>query len=88
VVFPLKSGEREVLITNMKEEEESAFEELYYKRWPIERKYKQVKQKLELENFSGRLVGVLKDRLIGILITDDPFVGKYLYEELDTVRKG
>jgi hypothetical protein len=100
-------------------------------------KYKQMKQKLELENFSGRLVedtkqdfyammtvsnmlaskvregnkkieeekskegqryeyhanvnhavGVLKDRLIGMQITDDPFVGKYLYEELDTVRKG
>jgi hypothetical protein len=137
VVFPLASGEREALITNLGEDEveKEAFPGLYYKRWPIETKYSQVKQKLELENFSGRLVdnirqdfyammtvanmlasalreanrniekegkqkerheelkheyranvnhavGVLKDRLIGILITDDPFVRHYLFEEL------
>jgi hypothetical protein len=33
---------------------------LYYKRWAVETKYKQVKQKLELENFSGRLVDNIK----------------------------
>ncbi|MDR2659665.1 MAG: hypothetical protein LBC27_06730, partial [Spirochaetaceae bacterium] len=98
---------------------------------PIETKYNRIKQKFELENFSGRLadnikqdfyammtvsnmlasslreanrkgekaagtkerkyeyranvnhaVGVLKDRLIGILIADDRFVRKHLYEEL------
>jgi hypothetical protein len=53
VVFPLKSGKREALITNL---EEDAFAELYYKRWPVKTKYDQLKQKLELENFSGRLV--------------------------------
>jgi hypothetical protein len=47
-----------VLITNVGEGEleTAAFPELYYKRWPIETKYNQVKQKFELEHFSGRLV--------------------------------
>ena len=133
IVFQLTSGEREALITNLEEAEmeTAAFPELYYQRWPIETKYNQVKQKLELENFSGRLVdnirqdfyammtvsnlpagslreanekipkgtrkkerryeyranvnhaiGVLKDRLIGIMITDDSLTRKYLYREL------
>jgi hypothetical protein len=133
LVFTLTSGEREALITNLTEGEveDEAFAELYYKRWPIETKYNQLKQKFELENFSGRLVdnvkqdfyammtvsnmlasclreangkikreqakkgnryeyranvnhavGVLKDRLVGILITDDLLTRKYLYREL------
>jgi hypothetical protein len=69
VVFPLKSGEREALITNLEEGEmeEEAFPELYYKRWPIETKYDQVKQKLELENFSGRLVDNIKRDFYAIM---------------------
>jgi hypothetical protein len=132
LVFRLTNREREALITNPggDEMEEGAFPELYYKRWPVETKYNQVKQKMELENFGGRLadnikqdfyammtvpdmpasglretnekipkgkmekrkyeyranvnraVGVLKDRLIGMLITDDSFAWKYLYQEL------
>jgi hypothetical protein len=133
LVFRLTSGEREMLTTNLDEQEmgDEAFPELYYKRWPIETKYNQMKQKFELENFSGRLadnikqgfyammtisnmlasglreaneklgkerakkerkyeyranmnhaVGVLKDRLIGILIADDRSIRKYLYREL------
>ncbi|MDR0684470.1 MAG: IS4 family transposase, partial [Spirochaetaceae bacterium] len=62
VVFTLSGGEREALITNLEEEEveEDAFPKLYYQRWAIETKYNQVKQKLELENFSGRLVDNIK----------------------------
>jgi hypothetical protein len=33
-----------------------AFPEPYHKRWLVETKYNQVKQKFELENFSGGLV--------------------------------
>jgi hypothetical protein len=133
LAFALASGEREALTTNLDdgETEDGALLELYYKRWPVETKYNQLKQKFELENFSGRLadnvkqdfyammtvsnmlasclkeangkikkeqakkgnrheyranvnhaVGVLKDRLIGILIADDLFTRKYLYREL------
>jgi IS4 transposase len=58
----LSSGEQEILITNLKkaEMEYEAFGELYHKRWGIETKYKELKQKLETENFSGRLVDNVK----------------------------
>jgi hypothetical protein len=103
---------------------------IVFRRWQIETKYSQLKQKFELENFSGRLVDnirqdfyammtvsnmldsslkeakekipngktkrrpyeyranvnhavwVLKDRLIGILTTDDSLARNYLYREL------
>jgi hypothetical protein len=62
VVIDLAGGEKEILITNLSEAEMEyeAFKELYHKRWGIETKYKTVKQKLELENFSGRLVENIK----------------------------
>jgi hypothetical protein len=60
--IPLDNGERETLITNIGNEvlEYEAFKELYHQRWGIETKYQQVKQRLELENFSGRLVDNVK----------------------------
>ena len=60
--IPLSSGELEILITNITEAEieYEAFKELYHKRWGIETKYKELKQKLETENFSGRLVDNVK----------------------------
>lgn len=62
IVIRLAGGEREVLITDLSEEEAAyeVFEELYHRRWGIETKYKTVKQKLELENFSGVLVDNIK----------------------------
>ena len=60
VVFQLSNGEREALITNLEEEAgEAVFPELYYK-WGIDTKHNLVKQKLELENFNGRLVENIK----------------------------
>jgi hypothetical protein len=60
--LPLVTGEPEILITNLSEArtEYEAFGELYRKRWGIETKYKELKQKLETENFSGRLVDNIK----------------------------
>ena len=62
VQVDLSGGEREMLITNLTEDqmEYEAFGELYHKRWGIETKYKELKQKLETENFSGRLVDNVK----------------------------
>ena len=62
VQIPLTTGETEILITNLPETEieYEAFGELYNKRWGIETKYKELKQKLETENFSGRLVDNVK----------------------------
>jgi hypothetical protein len=58
----LTTGEEEILITSLPEAqiEYEAFLELYHKRWGIETKYKELKQKLETENFSGRLVNNVK----------------------------
>jgi hypothetical protein len=138
LALTLIGGEREALITNLDEGEmeDAAFPVLYYKRWPIETKYCQLKQNMELENFSGMLVdtikqdfyammtvstmlascmreanskikeegtgketryeykvngnhaiGVLKDRLVGIQITDDGITRNYLYRELVSEMK-
>jgi hypothetical protein len=54
----LNSGEEETLITNLKAKHLSKKEvgELYFTRWGIEVKYDSLKNKLELENMSGRRV--------------------------------
>lgn len=56
IKFLLPSGEVETLITDLfdKRMGESAFKTLYFKRWPVETKYGELKHKLEIENFSGR----------------------------------
>jgi hypothetical protein len=52
----LDSGEKEILVTNLEDEyltyDEAA--DLYFKRWAIESKFNSLKNKLELENMSGR----------------------------------
>jgi hypothetical protein len=62
VKFGLPSGEIEMLITNLWDTEldGQAFKELYFKRWPIETKYDELKNKLEIENFSGRTITAIK----------------------------
>jgi hypothetical protein len=54
----LDSGEEEILVTNLKAKHLSRKEaaELYFKRWGIEVKFDSLKNKLELENMSGRRV--------------------------------
>lgn len=62
VKIDLPSGEEEILITNILESEIS-FEEcksLYFKRWGIETNYDILKNKLQIENFSGDSVKVIK----------------------------
>ena len=55
----LPSGEPEVLITSVLASERipaEAFGELYHLRWGVEEDYKKIKQRLELEQFSGHSV--------------------------------
>jgi hypothetical protein len=48
-----------------------SFKALYYKRWPIETKYDQLKTKLEIENFFGRLVdNIRQDFYSAMVITN------------------
>ena len=51
----LDSGEEELLITNLLEEslDINGFKALYFKRWGIEVKYNELKNKLQIENFTG-----------------------------------
>jgi len=60
--FKLQSGEEEMLITDIADKRmgAKAFKELYFKRWPIETKFDELKNKLEVENFSGRTVNAVK----------------------------
>ena len=51
----LENGDEEILITNIlsKSFTEKDFAEIYHMRWGIEEKYDDLKNKLEIENFSG-----------------------------------
>jgi hypothetical protein len=53
--FELSSGITEILITNVfdKSFDVAAFKELYFRRWGIEVKYNELKNRLQIENFSG-----------------------------------
>ena len=55
VKVKLDSGEAEILLTNISKEEINTekMKEIYFKRWNIEKAYDVIKNKLEMENFSG-----------------------------------
>lgn len=55
IKFKLDSGQEEILITNLTKEELTLDEakELYFKRWGIETRFDILKNRLEIENFSG-----------------------------------
>lgn len=71
IKFTLPSGEVETLITDLMDRRMGikAFRGLYFKRWPIETKYDEIKNKLEVENFSGRTVNA---------VTQDFFITMYM----------
>ncbi|MCB2291894.1 IS4 family transposase [Clostridium sp. CS001] len=56
--FDLDSGVTEILITNIFDESFTVmdFKELYFKRWGIEVKYNELKNRLQIENFTGETV--------------------------------
>ena len=62
IKFTLPSGEEEALITDLMDSRMGikAFKGLYFYRWPIETKYDEIKNRLEVENFSGRTVDAIK----------------------------
>jgi hypothetical protein len=73
IKFRLSSGETETLITDIADKKASVntFKALYFKRWPVETKYNEIKNKLEIENFSGRLVdNIRQDFFAAMLLTN------------------
>lgn len=53
--FPLESGEEEILLTSLFDEELTIkdFKALYFMRWGIETKYADLKNRIQVENFTG-----------------------------------
>jgi hypothetical protein len=73
IKFVLPSGETETLVTNIFGEKMDleAFKDLYFKRWPVETKYGELKLKLEVENFSGRTENTIRqDFYITVMLTN------------------
>jgi len=57
--FLLNNGDVETLVTNLFNEDCDAFPELYAKRWGIETAYNILKNRLCVENFSGRTINTV-----------------------------
>ncbi|MDR3170509.1 MAG: hypothetical protein LBU17_02645 [Treponema sp.] len=53
------------------------FKRLYFKRWPIETKYNELKKKLEIENFSGRIVDNIRQDFYAAMTIDNIACGLY-----------
>lgn len=54
--FPLSDDSEELLVTNIFDESFTVtdFKELYHLRWPVETKYDEIKNKFNLEKFTGK----------------------------------
>jgi hypothetical protein len=70
IKFRLSSGEIETLITDLVDTKygTKTFKALYFKRWPIETKYDRLKNKLEIENFSARLVDNIRQDFFATMV--------------------
>lgn len=55
IKFPLENGEEEKIISNILNSDLliEDFKKLYFKRWGIENKYDELKNRLQIENFTG-----------------------------------
>jgi len=91
IKFTLPSGEDEALITDIFDKRMGIpkFKELYFMRWPIETKYDEIKNKLAVENFSGRTVNAVKqDFFITVYIANVIAVARWEVQvEVDDVRE-
>jgi hypothetical protein len=59
---------------------------LYYKRRPVETKYQELKEKQELENFSGRLVDNIKQDFYAMMTVSN-MLARCLREANKKVQK-
>ena len=69
----LDDGTKEYLATNLFDPliTQAMFQELYFYRWPVETKYKELKSRLSLEEFSGATtVSVFQEFFINMLLSN------------------
>ena len=92
VKFALPSGEVETLITDLWDKELciEEFKALYFLRWPVETKIDEIKNKLEVENFSGRTVNaVMQDFFVSMYMSNMIAIASWeAQERLDEEREG
>ena len=73
VEVTLDDGSKEYLATNVFDESLTSedFCELYFYRWPVETKYKELKSRLRIEEFNGATtVSVLQEFYINMLLSN------------------
>lgn len=69
----LDDGTKEYLATNLFDPliTQAMFQELYFYRWPVETKYKELKSRLSLEEFSGATtISVFQEFFINMLLSN------------------
>jgi hypothetical protein len=89
IKFRLPSGESETLISSLLGGKYTVkeFKALYFKRAAVETKYDEIKKKLEVENFSGRLVDNIRQDFYAAMTIDNIATELY-WEAQEEVEKG
>ena len=85
----LDNGTKEYLATNLFDSTitQSMFQELYFYRWPVELKYKELKSRLAIEEFSGATTtSVFQEFYINILLSNEKRL-KQMDEHTLTIKK-
>ena len=80
----LNDGTKEYLATNLFDSHisQQMFRELYFYRWPVETKYKELKSRLAIEEFSGATTtSVLQEFYINVLLSNLSFLIKNQVDE-------
>jgi hypothetical protein len=87
----LDNGTKEYLATNLFDSEitQSMFRELYFYRWPIETKYKELKSRLSMEEFSGATAtSVFQEFYINMLLSNlSSLIKNEVDEEINITSK-
>lgn len=71
--IPLDDGTKEYLATNLFDPAvtKDMFQELYFYRWPVELKYKELKSRFAMEEFSGATaVSIQQEFYINMLLSN------------------
>ena len=91
ICIELSTGEKEVLITSLLDQEKypyEVFRQLYHLRWNVEESYKKDKHRLQLENFSGTsLIAIQQDFHANILLGNITSVFSSNLEQLINQRR-
>ena len=87
----LNDGTKEYLATNLFDSHisQQMFRELYFYRWPVETKYKKLKSRLAIEEFSGETTtSVLQEFYINVLLSNlSSLIKNQVDEEIQITAK-